>query len=766
MESIRDQANEIMQSVDHSSPDAKIQFADAMISRIHDSVGFRATVDLIKSSAIAYAGVSSCKTSCTIILLDYDPKKEGAKCQVKDFINEIRIAKCFVEESLRGKNLHLAENEEEKRLAHNLHQSKNELDYIEFVIITNRNADETKDWPLQEIEFPANGVLSRLQLHVSIFWQGSSNLSVQNPGALQICLGIDVLEGAASTAILAEADFSESGSQGYKTFSFFVKGKLLRDIYDKYGGRLLESNVRDFLDSRNKVNAGILQTILKAPSHFLAFNNGIVCTSSKVDFEPIGSGSGRSVEWKTVGITNIINFQIINGGQTTSSLYFADKRKSADLEKVTVQAKLIEIPDGENGENFSAEIARFANSQSKVSSSDLMSNNQFQRDMERQSRLVLAKVTVKGTPVTIQWYYERTRGAYNNARNKERLAGAEKEFLKQHPLDKRFAKTDYAICEMAFRGRPYISCLGSQKCFEAFSQSLRMTGGGIIVDENYFQGAISKIIIFRETIKMFDVMARKAIDPEVRGSRAETVAYAVGLVSINSEFRINLASIFKNQEIGNRLRGLLKKALIEANKFLISEAAKAGNIPRTISQKEQTWEDFAQANQWSPLELDNEASMKPYFDPSFENEKERDWDSVRVFFLRDSRKFKELANITGRECTTSSAKETIRTWASKPFSTIQKAIRFPEMLDLMKSYIQFKDLVPPIGSVVVGSKFTITSGSGETVSKQLVSSPKNSWDPDRQMDLANPVASSIVHQSCGYQFTIDGNSWTITSVEP
>ena len=749
---------------DRPAPGSDIVFGDEMLDQIQACNLLRSPVNLIQTETITYGGVSNCKTCCALVLLEYNQQGDSAKCRKQDFVNKLRAAKAFLEESLRGDNLDCALNDEEKDLAIQIHNSRSDLGFIEILIVTNMDASEVKEYPLDKVIFESNGQQVTVDLHTKVYWERSPELA-GDPEQSEICLDGNILEGASSVAIMAEANDAGASGSAYKAFSFFVKAKMLRDIYEKYGGRLLESNVRDFLDSRNKVNAGILETILKRPSDFLAFNNGIVCTSTKVGFEVVDGESTREKGWKTVFITSIGNFQIINGGQTTSSIFFADKRKNADLDKIIVQAKLIELPSGENGENFSAEIAKFANSQSKVSASDLMSNNQFQRDMERQSRQVSVQVTSKGAPRQVQWYYERTRGSYNNARNKERLADAEREFLKQHPLDRRFAKTDFAIYEMAFRGRPYVSCLGSQKCFEAFSQSLRMSGG-IKVDEAYFQHAVAKVIAYRETVKMFDAMAKANISPQVRGSRAETVAYAVGLVAANSEYRINLAAIFKNQDIGNKLRGLLKSALVLANKYLVSEATTAGNIPRTISQKEQTWENFLEDNRWSPEELGNEASRIPYFDPSIENEKESEWDSTRIFFLNDSRKFKELGLQTGHECTISTAKETIGKWAAKSFSTIQKAVRFPEMLGLMVRYIQHAGLAAADGSIVLGSTFTIRSEDGQEIKRQLVASPKKMSDSEAQIDLGNPLAPCVAHKAMGHEFVHEGMSWKITSLDP
>lgn len=51
---------------------------------------------------------------------------------------------------------------------------------------------------------------------------------------------------------------------------------MLRHIYEKYGARPLEANVRSFLTATGKVNRGIRDTLKSDPEKFMAFNNGIV----------------------------------------------------------------------------------------------------------------------------------------------------------------------------------------------------------------------------------------------------------------------------------------------------------------------------------------------------------------------------------------------------------------------------------------------------------------------------------------------------------
>ena len=73
---------------------------------------------------------------------------------------------------------------------------------------------------------------------------------------------------------------------------------------------------------------------------FFAFNNGITATAQSVQFEKRN---------EVPEITAIENLQIVNGGQTTASIFTAMKKDKADLSKIFVQMKLSIVNDPEPG---------------------------------------------------------------------------------------------------------------------------------------------------------------------------------------------------------------------------------------------------------------------------------------------------------------------------------------------------------------------------------------------------------------------------------
>ena len=68
---------------------------------------------------------------------------------------------------------------------------------------------------------------------------------------------------------------TEDISGEYRTYLAFMPAPLLGQIYREYGQRLLERNVRAFLQAKNAVNSGIQRTLKDEPERFLAYN--MVC---------------------------------------------------------------------------------------------------------------------------------------------------------------------------------------------------------------------------------------------------------------------------------------------------------------------------------------------------------------------------------------------------------------------------------------------------------------------------------------------------------
>lgn len=274
----------------------------------------------------------------------------------------------------------------------------------------------------------------------------------------------------------------------FPSYLAVIRGSQLADIFDKWGARLLESNIRSFIQARRKsVNEGIRDTIKNEPEMFFSYNNGLSATADSVETEADGAG---------VRILAARNLQIVNGGQTTASLHAALKHSPENLSNVHVQIKLTVVPP-DNSEEVVPFISKYANSQNKVSAADFFSNHPFHMRMEGYSRRVYAPPAQGGNRQT-RWFYERARGQYQVERAKLGTTDRRR-FDAEHPKSQLFAKTDLAKVELTFRKKPDTVSKGAQKNFAAFAADIGEAWGASDkkYDETWFKRLVAKVIIFR-----------------------------------------------------------------------------------------------------------------------------------------------------------------------------------------------------------------------------------------------------------------------------
>ncbi len=272
----------------------------------------------------------------------------------------------------------------------------------------------------------------------------------------------------------------------YQVFLLIMPGEFLADLYDRHGERLLEQNVRTFLQFRGKINKGIKRTILQEPHMFIAYNNGLTVTAEKVTLSEDKSH-----------LLSITNMQIVNGGQTTASLFTTRAQEGKDkLKDVYVQVKLTVIPE-DKVEVVVPLISEYANTQNKVSAADFFSNHPFHLRIQDLSRRLIANPSsgnLRGT----YWYYERTKGQYNNAM--ARLTKSEiGKFKLRNPKTQMFTKTDLAKFVLSWDKRPTDVSYGAQKCFAKFASEIGSSWEkkDTSYNELYFKELVAKAIIFR-----------------------------------------------------------------------------------------------------------------------------------------------------------------------------------------------------------------------------------------------------------------------------
>lgn len=305
------------------------------------------------------------------------------------------------------------------------------------------------------------------------------------------------------------------GSDSYQSFLIVMPATILSTLYDRYSTRLLEQNVRTFLQARAQVNKGIRATILNEPHMFFAYNNGITATAQHVETEVTGSG---------LQVTRITDLQIVNGGQTTASLFHTQRRDKADLSKIFVQMKLSVI-DSEQSEMIVPRISEYANTQNRVNAADFFSNHPFHVRMADFSRRIWAPAQ-QGAQRETKWFYERTRGQYVDAQAKL-TSGEQKRFKAEFPKTQMFTKTDLAKFENVWDEHPKWVNLGGQKNFARYALRIgnEWEKSSDDFNEFYFRRAIARGILFRATEKLVSAQ------PWYNGGyRANIVAYTLSML--------------------------------------------------------------------------------------------------------------------------------------------------------------------------------------------------------------------------------------------
>lgn len=323
-------------------------------------------------------------------------------------------------------------------------------------------------------------------------------------------------------------------SDKYNVYLAIINGEILARLYEEFGPRLLERNVRSFLQVKGAVNKGIRDTLKDSPDMFLAYNNGISVTAESIEI--IRDENGRPK------IRKIRDMQIVNGGQTTASIYNAkqEKKSSTDLSQVFVQMKISVINSAESMDDIVPKISEYANTQNKIQMADFSANDPFHRKIEELSRTIWAPAQGGSKPQN--WFYERARGQYSDMLSHESTPLRKRQFKEQHPL---FTKTDLAKFENTWDQLPHFVSEGAQKNFKRFTIRLKERGS-VKIDALYFEHLISRAIMFRNAEKLVQ-------HQNFGGYRANIVTYSLALLSYKSAQRIDLNRIWREQRISEAL---------------------------------------------------------------------------------------------------------------------------------------------------------------------------------------------------------------------
>ena len=305
------------------------------------------------------------------------------------------------------------------------------------------------------------------------------------------------------------ADYSSEKSN-CRSYLCIIPGEVLADLYDEYGSRMLEGNVRSFLGKRG-VNKEIRNTILNEPDMFFVYNNGLSATATEVQVE------GEKLLFAR-------DLQIVNGGQTTATLSATRHSNGADLSKISVLMKLTQVPP-ETAPAIVPVISKSANSQNKINAADFFSTHEYHVRLEQISRRKFAPAK-DGAQHETHWFYERARGQYIQSTMRMTKA-QERKFMTQNPKDQIITKTDLAKVLSAWDGYPHIVSKGAESNFSDFAKRTESEWEKRKdnFNDNYFQEAVALVIMYRSIDKMVSKQ------PWYEGGyKANVVAYTTALL--------------------------------------------------------------------------------------------------------------------------------------------------------------------------------------------------------------------------------------------
>lgn len=408
-----------------------------------------------------------------------------------------------------------------------------------------------------------------------------------------------------------EANIQEDQVNSYVCI---MPGMVLSKLFHEYGQKLLESNVRTFLQFGKAPNKAMKTTLLKNPTDFFSYNNGLTVTASNIIVENTKQGKI---------ITSIENMQIVNGGQTTSVIYFAPKEKGnqdgidfrdIDLSKVFVQMKLTVIKNTDKSEEIKSNVAQFANLQNAVHKDDLISSHPLHKLIEKHSR----KHTVPkngNSNINTYWFYERARGQYATKIKSLVDKNQQKKFQELNPKNQKFTKTEFGKYENTWRMRPHEVKQGAQK-------NLQLIGPKLIKEFDqsesnfeipFYKDLIAKMILFRASDNYIKKEA-SWYQPGGGGLKSEIVTYTIALLRyflIKSSQDIDLNKIYDNQNISETLKKeILNLGEIVRDKIIDIDFRDGAMNISEFCKTEKAWDKLKQLKYSSFRYLDDSDVIK------------------------------------------------------------------------------------------------------------------------------------------------------------
>ena len=382
----------------------------------------------------------------------------------------------------------------------------------------------------------------------------------------------------------------------YKCLLMMFPAKLLYKLYRKWNTDLLQYNVRYWLTfkktKRKHTNADIRETLQNNPQMFLAYNNGITAIASDVSLQcqgeatevgEISEGVVSSKDMVSSGyLRSIYNFQIVNGGQTTASIFRAKEsdRGKLDLNNVFVQVKLIVIGNNQNVNELASKISRSSNSQNAVKESDFSVSEQFNTKMQEFSRNI---VIPNDRGELSYWYYERIRGQFEEDRSRLKNKEEVEVFKSKYPRQYVFTKEMMAIARKSWDGEPADAVKGAGTTYDSFIN--KIINDSFIPDEEYYKETIGLLIIY-------NYLRLRPENKLYKNGKAPVIAYTIAYLHYISFDNFALMPLWEEQSLSSLQKKLLDAIAELMFKLLSQIAEEEYSSVLSISKRKSIFEDI------------------------------------------------------------------------------------------------------------------------------------------------------------------------------
>ncbi len=528
-------------------------------------------------------GISANMEVLTLYYSIYEPTlKEPSPLKAEDFDRGINRMQGFYDLCIRGTHIGMNEDLPEYDVLKFVYDNLSSIVTVRLCLLSNFLINKYK---IKRIRIDGKNVMADV-------WDINKICANLNSESDHVSIDIDFVN--EDRFKVYQLPYIEMNSEryGYKCISTMFPAKLLYKLYEDHNTGLLMNNVRFFLGfkrAKNDANSGMRKTLREQNQMFLAYNNGITAIARGIDVEPNKGetkleneeGAYANDFISTGIIKRIYDFQIVNGGQTTATIFNAKKSepKEVSLLGVYVMVKLIVIDEG--GRDKITDISRYSNTQNKVKFADYSSNSSFNTEMERLSRRTIIP-NLSNEP--IYWYYERVRGQYKIELNNRSQKSSQDAFKRMFSPSHKFGKELLAKVWLSWEGTPYTAVKGTSICYEAFLGTI--DDGKYAPDENYYKQSVALLIIYRHLMEHAK---------DYNSAKAPAVTYTMAYLNFITLGNIDLLKIWDMQVIPERVVITLNnlcdriKAELEINARAASknvlDAAKTKSVYQELMNK-------------------------------------------------------------------------------------------------------------------------------------------------------------------------------------